>query len=268
VTQTLALTGVRAILLDIEGTVAPVSFVYDTLFPYARAHLRTFLTDAWATAEVESAVAALAAEYRAEETRPGLVFSAKQDTASAIEPSGYSDDFAKKTSPGLVSVTATADYAAWLMDRDRKSPGLKTLQGLIWARGYERGELRGELFPDVAPAMARWRAAGLRIAIYSSGSVLAQQLIFRTSADGDLTPLISDFFDTAVGAKVSAASYQAIATAMELAPAGILFVSDVTPELIAARNAGLQVTLAVRPGNAPAERLPGVAAIVSLESIA
>jgi enolase-phosphatase E1 len=137
------------------------------------------------------------------------------------------------------------------MDRDDKSGELKRRQGLIWEQGYRAGELHGEVFPDVAPAIRRWRAAGLRVAIYSSGSELAQRLLFGSTPDGDLTALIDGFFDTAVGPKKSASSYADIARRLECAPREILFVSDVTAELAAAAEAGCQVVLSVRPGNAP-----------------
>ena len=144
-----------------------------------------------------------------------------------------------------------AAYVEWLMDRDRKSPALKLLQGHIWRRGYESGELEGELFPDVAPAIRRWRASGVKVAIYSSGSVLAQRLLFGHTPGGDLTPEIDGFFDTGVGPKASSASYRHIATALGCAPAVLLFVSDSTKELDAAAEAGCRVALCVRPGNLP-----------------
>lgn len=242
--SSVSLAGVRAILLDIEGTVAPVSFVYDVLFPYARRHLRDFLFETWEADEVQAAVAALATEYDA-------------DRAVSAPPLW----------PAPIFHAAVSDYALWLMDRDRKSPGLKALQGLIWQRGYNRGELRGELFADVAPACARWHDAGIRIAIYSSGSVLAQQLIFRTAPSGDLTPLISDYFDTAVGPKTAPDSYARIVSTLALQAASILFISDVTAELIAARDAGMRVILSVRPGNAPAAPAAGISAVTTFDSI-
>jgi enolase-phosphatase E1 len=153
------------------------------------------------------------------------------------------------------------------MDLDRKSPSLKSLQGLIWARGYRSGELTSEIFPDVGPALERWRAAGLRVAIYSSGSVLAQRLLFGHTPAGDLTPLFSGFFDTAVGPKTSADSYRAIALALECAPARLLFVSDVVAELDAAHAAGCRTALAVRPGNPPQPPAPAADSIRSFNEI-
>ena len=144
-----------------------------------------------------------------------------------------------------------ASYVESLMDRDRKSPGLKLLQGLIWEDGYRAGVLKGEVFADVPPALQRWRDAGVDVAIYSSGSELAQQLIFGSTADGDLTRFISRFFDTAVGAKNAPASYRRIAAELGRAPHRLLFISDVTSELDAAAAAGCAVALCVRPGNRP-----------------
>jgi len=137
------------------------------------------------------------------------------------------------------------------MDRDSKSTELKALQGRIWEEGYASGELTGAIFDDVRRALARWQAAGTRIAIYSSGSVLAQQWLFRRSSAGDLTPFISRYFDTGVGPKRDPGSYTRIASAVALPPARITFVSDVVAELDAAAAAGMQTIMSLRPGNHP-----------------
>ena len=144
-----------------------------------------------------------------------------------------------------------AAFVEWQMDRDRKAPGLKRLQGQIWERGFRDGTLKGDVFPDVPPALRRWRDAGLSVAIYSSGSEQAQRLVLGTTASGDLTGLVARFFDTAVGPKRSADSYRRIARELGCATGDMLFVSDVTGELDAARDAGCDVLLCVRPGNAP-----------------
>jgi enolase-phosphatase E1 len=136
------------------------------------------------------------------------------------------------------------------MDLDRKSTALKALQGKIWEAGYTSGRLRGEVYQDVPPAFARWRKQGKRIYIYSSGSVLAQKLLFAHTTNGDLGPYISAYFDTTTGAKKAATSYQTIAEQVGCRASEVLFISDVTSELDAALNAGMQTTLCVRPGNA------------------
>ena len=125
------------------------------------------------------------------------------------------------------------------MDRDRKSTPLKTLQGKIWEEGYQRGELVGEVFADVPPALSRWHAQGAPVGIFSSGSVLAQQLLFRHSSAGDLTPFLRWHFDTTTGKKADSDSYRRIAAAMNMTPQAIVFVSDIVAELDAARDAGL-----------------------------
>ena len=183
------------ILLDIEGTTTPITFVTETLFPYARAHLRPFLD------------------------RHGRA----ADAAALLS----------------------------LMDRDSKAPDLKELQGSIWEEGYRDGTLAGDVFDDVPRAFARWHDAGTPIGLYSSGSVLAQQWLFRTVPAGDLTRYIRWYFDTAVGAKADPASYARIADAVETPPAAITFVSDITAELDAASKAGMRTVLSVRPGNGP-----------------
>jgi enolase-phosphatase E1 len=138
-----------------------------------------------------------------------------------------------------------------LIDLDRKSTGLKSLQGKIWHEGYSDGTLRAQVYADVAPAFARWRVAGLDVSIFSSGSVLAQQLLFAHTEAGDLTPFISHYFDTGVGKKGDPESYRRIAEQIGLPPSEILFVSDVVTELAAAREAGMETALSIRPGNQP-----------------
>jgi enolase-phosphatase E1 len=230
VTFALRQRAVRAILLDIEGTTTPVAFVYEVLFPFARQHLRSYLRDPAHRETVCDVLARLRVEWDGDAAaRAALPAWREADPESA------------------------AAYVDWLMARDVKSPALKLLQGHIWEGGYRSGALRGQVFPDVPPAFARWRGEGVTVAIYSSGSVLAQQLLFGATAAGDLTSFISAFFDTGVGAKRRPDSYRTIAAALQCAGAHILFVSDTPAELDAARTAGFQVALAVRPGNQPVD---------------
>jgi enolase-phosphatase E1 len=231
VTSTLAERGIRLVLLDIEGTTTPIAFVHDVLFPFARARLGEWCREASDTREYEEVARRLSIEHVDDRLRE-----------EGVPP--------WRTSTRAEECDSLVAYASWLMDRDRKSSGLKLLQGLIWERGYAAGQLHGEVFPDVPDAMRRWRQSGIDVAIYSSGSELAQRRLFASTKHGDLTPLISAFFDTAVGAKVASASYTRIASALTRQPREILFISDSTPELEAASAAGLLVYLIVRPGNA------------------
>ncbi|HEV8346692.1 MAG TPA: acireductone synthase [Vicinamibacterales bacterium] len=232
------MTDVRAILLDIEGTTTPIAFVYEVLFPYARAHFREYLQGA----RDSELIGLLEQEWRDDVNRGAPVFSDR-------------------------SIDSLASYIEWLMDRDRKSPGLKRLQGLVWQRGYRDGELKGDVFDDVPPALERWRTRGIDVAIYSSGSVLAQQLLFSTTPFGDLTRYISDFFDTSSGAKTSSGSYARIAAALGRSTEQVLFVSDVTAEVDAARSAGCQVALSVRPGNAPQHVSEGLRVVHTFDEL-
>ncbi|WP_316251108.1 acireductone synthase [Sphingomonas sp. JC676] len=142
-----------------------------------------------------------------------------------------------------------ATLLQWI-DEDRKATPLKTLQGLIWAQGYADGELKGHVYPDTPEAMRRWNAAGVPVYIYSSGSIAAQKLIFGHSIAGDLTLMLSGYFDTTTGPKRECESYAKIASAIGLAAGDILFVSDIQAEVDAARDAGLRALLIDRDGNA------------------
>jgi enolase-phosphatase E1 len=140
-----------------------------------------------------------------------------------------------------------SELERWI-DEDRKLEPLKTLQGLIWAEGYGSGELVSHIYPDVPPALTRWRAAGKRIAIFSSGSIAAQQLLFRHTERGDLTSFLESHFDLSTGPKIEAASYAKIAGALGLPAAEICFYSDFPAELAAARRAGMAAVLVERDG--------------------
>lgn len=215
----------KLFLLDIEGTIAPISLVYDQLFPYARAHFEKFLRLHGSDAGVINDLKLLAEENGAETDSTAPKFSTPEYWDEAIP------------------------YLNWLMDRDRKSTALKSLQGRIWKGGFERDELKGTLFEDVPPALERWSTAA-HVAIYSSGSVAAQMLLFQHSNFGDLTPLIAGYFDTRTGPKTERESYESIANAMDCEPGEIMFFSDVVRELDPAREAGCHTRLVMREGNA------------------
>ena len=216
----------QVILLDIEGTVSPLAFVHEVMFPYARERLVSFLVAHWQQANVQAAVEQMARD------------AAQASFIEWCPPSAKPDAFA-------------AEEARKLMDADVKATGLKMLQGLIWEQGFRDGALRSTLFDDVPSALQAWRAVGIDLRIYSSGSVHAQKLFFAHTEVGDLTPLFSAYYDTTIGSKREAESYRRIAQDCQAAAADILFISDVVAELDAARSAGMGTRLALRPGNVP-----------------
>jgi enolase-phosphatase E1 len=209
-----------ALLLDIEGTTTSISFVYESLFPYAARAIPAFLASHAARTEVNEAVDRILADASDDERR-------------------------------LPRVDATVAVVRRQMAGDVKATGLKMLQGLVWRHGYEAGDIKGHVYADVPLAFAAWSKAQRPIAIYSSGSILAQQLLFRHSIVGDLTPFISGHYDTTSGPKQASASYLAICSAWKRAPASITFCTDVPGEAEAARAAGLNAVLLMRPGNPP-----------------
>lgn len=218
--------GALGVLLDIEGTTTPIAFVHDVLFSYARENAKDFLTKNFDTDEVRADVELLRNEH------------ASGDPALA-------DD------SRTAEIETLSTYIEWLIARDRKSTGLKSLQGKIWKQGYEDGSLKSQVFADVAPALERWHASGLSISIFSSGSILAQKLLFAHTEAGDLTRFIHSYFDTNIGKKGEPDSYRRIAASLGLQPNDVVFISDVTAELDAAHQAGMQTLLSLRPGNPP-----------------
>jgi enolase-phosphatase E1 len=232
-------TQVHVILLDIEGTTTPVDFVYKTLFPYASGKLESFLREYAQDREIQSLIQELRAQHCADER-------------NGQKPPGWLDDTDESRLGSSVA------YGQWLIVRDSKCTPLKSLQGKIWQQGFTNGELRGEVYPDVPVAFERWKRQKKIISIYSSGSVLAQQNLFRTTASGDLTSYISVFFDTRVGAKTEGGSYRKIAASFSFAPNQCLFISDAVKEIEAARSAGMQALLCdrdARASSSPKERV-------------
>ncbi len=197
---------IKAIVTDIEGTTSSVSFVLEVLFPYARERMARFVTDH----RDQPAVAAELAAVRKEEGTPD---ASLQDVIDTL--------------------------IRWI-DEDRKATPLKALQGMIWAEGYANGQLEGHVYDDVPGCLQSWKAQGKTLAVYSSGSIAAQKLIFGHTKFGDLTPLFSAYFDTTTGGKREQTSYTRIVESLALSPQEVLFLSDIQQELDAARVAGLR----------------------------
>lgn len=211
------------VLLDIEGTVSPLAYVHKVMFPFARTQAPGFLERRGTEPVVRAAVQTMFAENRTEPAVAGGAWPLAETVALVNE----------------------------LMDRDAKQTGLKQLQGLIWEEGFASGALKSELFADVPPALAHWVAQGRQVRIFSSGSVHAQKLFFRHTTAGDLSRYLTGHYDTTTGPKRVTASYEAIARLAGVTPADVLYISDVTAELDAARAGGCATALALRPGNAP-----------------
>jgi len=197
---------IKAVVTDIEGTTTSISFVTDVLFPYARERIAQFVWDHSSDPDVAAEIAAVRKEI------------------------GEPEASLERVGEVLVD---------WI-NRDQKITPLKTLQGIIWRVGYEDGSLKGHLYPEVAQRLRDWKAAGVQLNVYSSGSEAAQKLLFGFSEAGDLTPLFTHFFDTRIGGKREAASYEAIKRTLKLPGEQILFLSDIVQELDAAEQAGIK----------------------------
>lgn len=208
---------IRVILTDIEGTTSSISFVHEVLFPYAAKHLPDFVR----TRQDDPAVAE------------------QLDTVASIAGVDRQDI------DGLIDALLN-----WIRE-DRKETSLKALQGMIWEQGYRDGTLQGHVYPDAAEYLQRWHDRGLRLFVYSSGSVEAQKLIFGFSTEGDFTPFFSGYFDTRVGGKKEPDSYRAILDELGVEPDTVLFLSDVEAELEAAEAAGIKTAWLVREGELP-----------------
>ncbi|MFH8466752.1 acireductone synthase [Streptomyces sp. NPDC017991] len=196
---------VDAVVLDIEGTTSATGFVVDVLYPYSRSRFAALLAERGDDPEVRRAV---------DQVRELL------------------------GEPDADTVRVEKALDVWL-DEDVKATPLKTLQGLIWSEGFARGDLVSHFYDDVVPVLRRWHSAGVRLHVYSSGSVAAQRAWFASSPDGDLLPLVDGLYDTEnAGPKQEPESYRRIAAATGTEAGRLLFLSDRPGELDAARAAG------------------------------
>ncbi len=220
-------SGIKVILLDIEGTTTTLDFVHKKLFSYAKESVEGFLQQNGTKADVKKLVSELKSLHGKH--------SFENQKPERWNSETYQD-----------CINSASEFVRFLISQDSKNPALKGLQGLIWEEGYRKGALKGEVYSDVPPAMERWARSGIGICIYSSGSVLAQKLIFNTTEYGDLTQFISNFFDTAVGAKREYTSYARISQLLNTPPGDILFISDVIEEIRAAEMAGYRALLIER----------------------
>ncbi|KAJ8747568.1 hypothetical protein K2173_014352 [Erythroxylum novogranatense] len=242
----------HCILLDIEGTATPISFVSDVLFPYARENVGRHLSATYETAETQDDMKLL--RYQVEDD---LV----KGVEGAVPIPG--DDAGKEE----VIAALVANVEA-MIRADRKITALKQLQGHIWRTGFGKKELESVVFDDVPEALEKWHALGIKVYIYSSGSRLAQRLLFGNTNYGDLRKYLSGFFDTMVGNKKETCSYVEITESLGVdKPSEILFVTDVVQEAAAAKAAGLEVLICVRPGNAPLPENHGFKTITSFSEI-
>jgi len=226
----------KAVITDIEGTTTPISFVKDILFPFARAHVASFLEKSWDQPSVQAHVKALA-EFAQQEK--GV--EAESLVTLSQEPDAAPSELR----------TAVVAFVHFLIDHDRKVTPLKALQGDIWLSGYQSGELQGQVFDDVVPALKSWAEKNCQLYVYSSGSIAAQKLLFGYSNQGDLLPMFSGHFDlTTAGDKKEASSYQKIAKNLDVSLSDCLFLTDLHAEAVAATEAGMDVVLLLRQGNA------------------
>ncbi|KAM4899976.1 enolase-phosphatase E1 isoform 1-T1 [Sylvia borin] len=267
---------VRAILLDIEGTTTPIAFVQgswgarslirekpssiavplmagaaaphsglqslkcdpfeETLFPYIKDNVKEYLRAHWEEEECQRDVGLLRKQAQEDSSLDGAV-------PIPLE-SGSGEEELERV------IQAVVDNVHWQMSLDRKTTALKQLQGHMWRAAYATGHVKGEIFEDVVPAIRKWREAGMKVYIYSSGSVEAQKLLFGYSTEGDILELFDGHFDTKIGPKVESESYRRIAASIGCATNNILFLTDVPREANAAEEADTHVAVVIRPGNA------------------
>ncbi|XP_049646244.1 enolase-phosphatase E1 [Suncus etruscus] len=227
---------VTVILLDLEGTTTPIAFVQDILFPYIKENVKEYLQTHWEEEECQQDVNLLRKQAEEDSHLDGVV------PIPATCGNGVD---------GLQQmIQAVVDNVCWQMSLDRKSTALKQLQGHMWRVAFKAGHVKGEFFEDVIPAVKKWREAGMKVYIYSSGSVEAQKLLFGHSTEGDILELVDGHFDTKIGHKVESESYRKIASSIGCLTNNILFLTDVTVEASAAEEANVHVAVVVRPGNA------------------
>jgi len=219
------------LLLDIEGTTCPVSYVSEVLFPFAKQELSHYIKQHWDN-----------------NTHNKPIQEAKKEWLD--DQSSESMRIKKQLSQGEIQeIDGLTQYLKHLISIDKKSTALKDLQGKIWEYGYINGELKSTLFLETAECLNQWHEQGLTLSVYSSGSIHAQKLLYRHSSSGNLEVLFSHWHDTHTGSKKSPESYRIIAKGLKSSPKNIWFVSDNGEECDAAREAGMNTLFSLRDGN-------------------
>ncbi|KAJ1685628.1 hypothetical protein LUZ63_017018 [Rhynchospora breviuscula] len=242
----------KCIVLDIEGTTTPISFVTDILFPYARDNVRKHLLSTFDKEETKADI---------ELIRVQVEEDCKNGVAGAVP-------IPAENSGRDCVVDAIVTNVEAMIKADRKITSLKQLQGHIWRTGFESKELQGIVFEDVPGVLKKWHSEGKKVYIYSSGSREAQRLLFGNTSYGDLRKYLCGFFDTTVGNKKETRSYLEIAQSLGVdSESQILFVTDVYQEAVAANAAGYEVLISIRPGNAPLPSDHGFRTIASFVEI-
>lgn len=224
------------LLIDIEGTVAPISFVKDVMFPYVRENIEQFLQENFSTVECQNCIQELS-ELAKEDDRKGL--KSPQIDISEVRENKDSN------------IQQIIENIFWQMDEDRKTTALKKLQGFIWKDAFENGKIRSEIYPDVLPVLKEWYSKDIHMYIYSSGSIAAQKLFFGYSISGNLLKFFKGHFDTTIGSKLESESYRNILKEINQAAEDVLFLTDNINEARAAKEVDIKTILLVRPGNEP-----------------
>jgi enolase-phosphatase E1 len=255
-----------AVVMDIEGTTTDISFVKNTLFPYARLHAEDFLREAM--------------DHQDPEILPVISMLVEQSDLDAFCLANVHQ--VPVTDPALLagdffpidlehSLDSIVRNVHWQISHDRKTQSLKALQGFIWRSGYASGALQGHVYDDILPMFLSWHQLGIPLYIYSSGSISAQKLLFQNTRYGDLTCFLQGHFDTTTGSKVDASSYLSIAECLERehniqSRSEILFLTDLSKEVEAARAAGYQVAQLIRPGfnGQPVSEVPNLVDFLAL----
>ena len=219
------------ILLDVEGTTCPVSFVTETLFPYAKSELKSFLDRQRNNPLIDQLIDNANDEWIQDNSEDSTRLRHQSEKEQQVKH--------LKIEP----------YLQLLMKTDKKSTTLKDIQGKIWKEGYTTGRISSELFEDAHANLKRWHKQGYRLSVYSSGSVEAQHLLYKYTNKGDIKYLFSYWFDTHIGDKKEPSSYTEIASVMGCKTQNILFISDNSDECDAARRAGLGTLYSMRDGN-------------------
>ena len=239
---------IHHLLLDIEGTTCPASYVSETLFPYAMKHLPSFVAENIKDNDILKILKAAQYEWTNDNSEASIKLKEKYFSTEDNFPEGV------------------IQHLLHLIRTDQKSTSLKDLQGKIWLEGYQRGELKAEIFPETAECFRRWAQDNIFISSYSSGSIQAQKLLYKHTDCGDLCSIIHQWFDTHTGSKKRAQSYSTISQQLEVSPRNVLFVSDSSEECDAASESGMLTLFSLRTGN-PDQHSNGHRVIRSLHEI-
>ncbi|XP_013397492.2 enolase-phosphatase E1 [Lingula anatina] len=227
------LENVKVLLLDVEGTTSPISFMKNEVNQYVTENIQEYLTKNWESEELQNVITSLREQAQQDK---------EAGTEGVVEVKAADD-------PQEEVIASITENLKWQMSQEKATTAACQLQSQILREAFKMEKMKGKLFDDVVPALKEVATDSRQVYLFSTTSMDVQKLLFTYSAQGDNSKCLSGFFDSKVGAKTEMESYKNIINDIGVKPEETLYVTDMPAEAQAAGKAGIGVFLLNRPEN-------------------